>query len=46
MELLEHKGIAVGFQLEVERDIALANKYHDHLKEKYFIPGLWWLSTK
>lgn len=32
-----------GFELEVDRDIALVNKHEDALKKEYSIPPSWWV---
>jgi hypothetical protein len=32
-----------GFELEVDRDIALVNKHEDALKHEYSIPSSWWV---
>ena len=38
------QGSAGGFKLEVDRDVALANKGEDALKSKYPLPADWWVA--
>ncbi|KAK9706765.1 hypothetical protein RND81_07G150300 [Saponaria officinalis] len=37
------QGIKGGFELMVDRDIALINKNKDNLKDEYMIPVSWWV---
>ncbi|KAF9609477.1 hypothetical protein IFM89_016476 [Coptis chinensis] len=36
------QGSKGGFKLEVDRDISLANKTYDVLKNEYLVPAQWW----
>ena len=38
------QGSGGGFKLEVDRDVALANKEEDALKSKYPLPADWWVA--